>query len=61
MTADLVLWSVEAPILLGSRLTFGDEAVAEYVFSQDYHPGFVGRHTHQLASLYETQFVEGHT
>lgn len=42
----------EGSILLGARLTVGDEVVGEVLFDQDYDPGFVDRHPHQLAGIW---------
>lgn len=43
-------------MLCTARLTFGDDAVREWTFNQDYDAGFTSRHTHQLAGLWMSQF-----
>lgn len=52
----MIQFFFESAALTGARLTFGDEQVADWVFDQDYDPGFVDRHTNQLSSLYEERF-----
>lgn len=47
---------MESATLCGARMTFGDEYVADQIFDQEYDAEFVGRHTHQLSSLYEEKF-----
>jgi hypothetical protein len=46
----------ESTTLFTARMMFGDEYVAEKLFSQEYDPGFVSRHPNQLAGLWESQF-----
>lgn len=52
----LLRTAVEGFALANARCTFGDEQVADWVFEQDYDPGFVSRHPNQLGSLYEEKF-----
>ena len=49
--------AVEGTGLAWARTVFGDEQVADWLFDLPYNPGFVGRHTNQLSSLYVARFI----
>lgn len=60
-----VFWTMTQQVMEGStlvaaRATFGDEAVAEMVFNQEFDAGFVDRHPRQLGGLM-TSYVEAQT
>lgn len=42
----------ESSMLVATRTMYGDEQTAEWLFRQDYDPGFVSRHPNQLSTLY---------
>jgi hypothetical protein len=46
---------VESCAIATLRLTVGDDKAGDILFSQDYDPGFVSRHPHQLAALLEAK------
>lgn len=47
---------LESTALCTARMIHGDEAVANWVFDQDYDPDFVSRHPNQLAGLFEATY-----
>lgn len=52
--ARIARQATEGAVLCNARLTLGDDRVAAWVFDQEYDPGFVSRHTHQLTGLWCT-------